>query len=58
MSRPAALIIPVLDDGLRLGARGCVGNLPLRFDGNIEAPRFRAVEPPIQPMRLAIGPSY
>ena len=58
MSRPAALIIPVLDDGLRLGARGCVGNLPLRFDGNVEAPRFRAVEPTIQPMRFGYRPSY
>jgi hypothetical protein len=53
------LIIPALDDALRLGARGCVG-LPLRVDGNVEAwcPHAHrrsicGIEPSIQPMRLA-----
>ena len=36
------LLIPALDDGLRLGARGGVGNLPLGIDGNVQAPRPHA----------------
>jgi hypothetical protein len=57
LSTQQLLTLP-LDDALRLSARGCVGNLPLRFDGNVEAPRFRAVEPTIQPMRFGYRPSY
>jgi hypothetical protein len=53
LSTQQLLTLPL--NALRLSARGCVGNLPLRFDGNVEVPRFRAVEPTIQPMRLAIG---
>jgi len=33
------LLIPALDDGLRLGARGGVGNLPLGLDANVEPAR-------------------
>jgi hypothetical protein len=29
------LLIPALDDGLRFGARGSIGNLPLGTYGNI-----------------------
>jgi hypothetical protein len=36
------LLIPSLDDGLRLRARGRVGNLPLGSYGNVEAPRPHA----------------
>jgi hypothetical protein len=51
------LIVPALDDALRLGPGGTVGNLPLRVDHNVEATRphahrrsIRGVEPTIQPM--------
>ena len=51
------LIVPALDDALRLGPGGTVGNLPLRVDHNVEATRphahrrsIRRVEPTIQPM--------
>jgi hypothetical protein len=33
------LLIPALDNALRLGARGIVGNLPLGSYGNVESPR-------------------
>jgi hypothetical protein len=36
------LPIPAFDDGLRLGARGSIGNLPLGIGGNVQAPRPNA----------------
>ena len=36
------MLIPASDDGLRLGARGRIGNLPLGIGGNVEAPRPNA----------------
>jgi hypothetical protein len=51
------LFVPALDDALRLGPGGTVGNPPLRVDHNVEATRphahrrsIRGVEPTIQPM--------
>jgi hypothetical protein len=53
------LLVPALDDAL-VSARGSVGNLPLRVDGNVEAScphahcrSISGIEPSIQPMRLA-----
>jgi hypothetical protein len=57
------LLIPALDDGLRLGARGSIGNLPLGVDGNVQPPprvrtsighyrRNRAEPPPPLPVTL------
>jgi hypothetical protein len=34
------LLVPAFDDGLRLGARGSTGNLPLGIDG-MSRPRVR-----------------
>jgi hypothetical protein len=48
------LFVPAFDDGLRLGARGSIGNLPLGIDGNVEAPcphtmrQYRPGRPAIQ----------
>jgi hypothetical protein len=36
------LLIQAFDNGLRLGARGGIGNVPLRIDGNVQAPRPHA----------------
>jgi hypothetical protein len=36
------LLIPAFDDGLRLRARGSIGNLPLGVFGNVQAPRPHA----------------
>jgi hypothetical protein len=56
------LLVPALDNALCLGARGSVGNLPLRGDGNVEAScphghrrSIRGIEPSIQPMRAGFN---
>jgi len=33
------LLVPALNDALGLGACGCIGNLPLGIEGNVEPPR-------------------
>jgi hypothetical protein len=53
------LLVPAFDDGLRLGARGSIGDLPLGIGGNVQAPAserpcgsIRGIEPSIQTMRV------
>jgi hypothetical protein len=59
------LLVPAFDDGLRLGARGGIGNLPLGVDGNVQAPRPHAHRrsmprrgPGSHPHRSPSGPNF
>jgi hypothetical protein len=45
--------IPAFDDGLRLGARSCIGYLPLGIDGYVQAPRPRAHSPDLPTLLIS-----
>ena len=47
------LLIPALDDGLRLGARRRIGNLPLGIGGNVQAPA--SARPSLQDPEIGQG---